>query len=145
MAKQTYFFTGKFKWAKLQSPDQKYSTYSLQFYPKSDEDRRAIKATGTKCNAKEDDDGWFYTFRNPEKPEVIDNKGEVVTALVGNGSEGSIKILVESFESPKWGKVVRTRLLGVKLDKLIEYVPEKKEAAPEAAPAAQDDSEGMPW
>lgn len=122
-----YIFEGKLTYPFLQNYNQKYEKYSTNFYPSSPEDRKAIKATGTKCGLKEDDKGdFFYTFTAPkdEKPQVTDAEGQPIpaTVLIGNGTEARVKITVEKFTSAKWGDIARTRLVGVVIDKLIEYV-----------------------
>lgn len=127
MAQTVHLFTGMTKWAKVYKPDEKYGKYSLNFYPKDDADRKAIKATGIKNNTKEDDDGFYYVFRSEKAPTVVDNKGEEFDQIIGNGSTITVKLGVESFTSAKWGKVVRSTLLGVKVEELVEYVPDNRD------------------
>lgn len=132
MAKQEFTFQGKAKWAQLLNKS-KYEDYRLSFYPADDSVRKAIKATGTKCGVKEDDDGFFYTFRSPVQPPVMTKDGAPVTSLIGNGSDVTIKLQVEDFVSPTFGPTARTILLGVTVDNLIPY--EKKETSKTEVPA----------
>jgi hypothetical protein len=121
MAVKTYTFSGMFKWAFIINPSPKYENYSLRVYPADAETRRAVKATGVRNNTKEDDDGFYYQFRNDNKPEVVMADGSPVDKLVGDGTTGRIQLEVEDFVSAKWGNVVRSKLTGVIIDNLIPY------------------------
>jgi hypothetical protein len=48
-----------------------------------------------------------------------------VDKLVGDGTTGTIIISVEDFVSAKWGPQVRSKLLGVVIDKLIVFEPKQ--------------------
>lgn len=125
MAIQEYEFEGTVKWAQVQRPDKKYGDYRLQFYPGDADTRKAVKATGTMCKVKEDDDGFFYTFRSEIQPSVTDAAGNPFAQLIGNGSSAAVRITVEKFVSQQHGDVARTKLKAVIVTKLIPY--EKKE------------------
>lgn len=126
MSTTEYIFDGMVKWAQVQRPDKKYQDYRLLFYPGDAETRKAVKATGTMCKIKEDDDGFFYQFRSEIKPDVTDADGKEFTGLIGNGSKARIRITVEKFTSAKHGDIARTKLTGVVITNLVPY--EKKEA-----------------
>jgi hypothetical protein len=79
-----------------------------------------------------DDDGGHFIFRrDPEQLNnfgkkrgpvvVVDEKGNPVTVLVGNGSEAVIKIEVYDYNHPKFGSGRAARLEAVKVTKLIPY------------------------
>lgn len=135
--KKEYTFEGMFKWAQVQRPDRKYGDYRLTFYPADAPTRKAIKETGTQCHVKEDDDGFFYSFKSEIQPAVTDAQGNPITALVGNGSKGVVRIMVEKFTSAKYGEIARTKLTGVVVTDLIEFVP-KTQDAPAPIPEASD-------
>jgi hypothetical protein len=61
-------------------------------------------------------------------PTVIDKDKNPVTALVGNGSKVTAKVAVYDTRMGKGH-----RLETVRVDELVEFVPEKKDAA--AVPA----------
>lgn len=127
-----YTFSGKIAWAFVSKPNS-YGKFSLNFYPKDGEDRKAVKATGIRNGIKEDDgsksgvEGFFYVFRSDAAPSVTDSNGDPVTVLVGNGSEADITISVEKFMTKDYGEVTRSKLVSVVLTTLIPY--EKKEPA----------------
>jgi hypothetical protein len=125
MAKKEYEFHGKAYYAQVHRPDSRYNDYRIKFYPADADTRRAIKATGTQCNVKEDDNGFFYQFKNEIQPTVVDTQGNPVTALIGNGSDVILKIMVEDFVSTKYGEIHRTKFVGLVVTNLIPY--EKKE------------------
>lgn len=122
MSKKVYEFEGKFKWAFLNKKN-KFDKYSMDVYV-DEATRRGIKKTGTKCNPKEGAEGWYFTFTNKEQPEINIDMDE---HLVGNGSTGKVKIMVEEFQSKEWGKIVRTTLKEISIINLIPYENEKVE------------------
>lgn len=131
MSTQKFTFTGKVKWAQVLKPN-KFDKYSLQFYP-SEEDRRAIKATGTRVGIKEDEDGFFYTFRRDPTskfsggaPTVTGNNGK----LIGNGSVCEIELEIYDFKND-FGEGKGTRLNSVKVLELVEYNPDAPKQAQE--------------
>lgn len=134
MAIKEYTFEGIIEYPHLKAPN-KYGKYSLDFFPDGDADRRAIKATGTKCSVKERDNPdssqngkFFFTFTNTE---AVDVKSPDPDVLVGNGSKAKVTITVEDFNSPKWGRVVRTKLVSVVVLNLIPYFkPDVAEGLP---------------
>lgn len=132
MSTVEYLFDGMVKWAHLQSPNKKYGDYRLSFYPKDSDTRKAVKATGTMCGVKEDDDGFYYTFRSEIQPVITDGEGRPITALVGNNSKATIRITVEKFTSAKHGEIARTKLTGVAVTELVPFVPHGSTEQPTA-------------
>jgi hypothetical protein len=139
MASSYYFLSGKAKWAKLFKPDDKYKNWQVQVYL-DDASMKTYDESGMTMQKKTDDDGQFVTFRRPETkiikeelvkfdpPTVLDNDGNKLDQLVGNGSDVTIKVVV--YDTMK-GK--GHRLEAVKVTKLIPYV--KQETAEVSAGA----------
>lgn len=130
MAMQTYTFSGEVKWCKLQQPDEKYGKYSLDI-KLSEADAKLFQSLGLKNGIK---DGYVTLRRDPKKlvwkgeeqvplgpPLVVDDKGEVYSGLIGNGSTCTCKFVVNEFTSKKWGPVKSTWLDAVRVDKLVEF------------------------
>lgn len=141
MASKYYYLSGKAKWARLFTPDDKYKNYKIDL-ALDDKSKEVFVDSGMTMQAKTQDDGIYVTFRRPEAkliknemvkfdpPLVTDGDGNKVEALVGNGSDVTIKVVV--YDTVK-GK--GHRLEAVRVDKLIPY--EKTEAAPTvSAPVA---------
>ncbi len=133
MAMQVYAFTGKAAYVSKNGKvfkDGEAPVWTMNFYPRTAADRKAVKDTGIRNQVKEDDgsksgvEGFFYTFRSKEPYEIVDDAGNGLEALVGNGSEVTVFLEVETFRSQKFGPQARSTLKKVKVDKLIEYKPE---------------------
>jgi hypothetical protein len=144
MATEYKKISGVAKWARLKSPN-KFGKYSIDLYVDSTT-RSQIRGWGTRLTVKEDDDGFYYTFRRDHEkvlrtktvefgpPEVIYNKQEF-DGFVGNGSHVTIEIEVYDWEHPEHGKGRGTRLLKVTVDELVEYDPNKVEETEEVSEA----------
>jgi hypothetical protein len=141
LAKQVYTFSGKVEWLRKQAktwPDGS-TNYSVSFFPSSAEERKAIKATGIKNTVKVSEKGdlegqMFYSLKSDEPFVVMTPDGEVFDGYVGNGSDVTIRLEVETFES-KYGPNARSRVLGIILNNLVPFVPEEKPAAEAGLPA----------
>jgi hypothetical protein len=141
MAKQVYTFSGKVEWLRRQAktwPDGS-TNYSVSFFPASADERKAMKATGIKNVIKVAEKGdlegqMFYSLKSDEPFVVMRPDGTVFDGYVGNGSEVTIRLEVETFES-KYGPNARSKVLGIVLNKLVEFVPEEKPAADAGLPA----------
>lgn len=150
MASKFYFFDGTIKWAKLNEKnatvfsganatdeDKKKGPFcSLDFYFKNREDLVAFRKLGIKSKIKLDAETGedYVSFRRylthasyPEFggiPKVFlktDDENPVPYAgLVGNGSEGTVKLCVYEHA---YG--VGCRLEGVLITKLVEFVAEE--------------------
>lgn len=137
-------FEGKLKWPFLTTLN-KFAKHSVNFYPKDDDTMKAIAALKIKTKLSMDDDGGHFIFRrDPEQVNnfgktrgpviVVDEAGNPVEGLIGNGSEGVIKLEVYDYNHPKFGKGKAARLEAVKITKLIPY--ERKQVEDEQ-PAAR--------
>lgn len=135
----TAYFTGEASWARFKEPDKfgKYSvTLALDF-----KQFKEMKDLGLKNGGKPSDDGkMLVTFRRPQekgKPSVSNADGTECTELVGNGSNLTVKIEIETFESKKHGKVTRSDMVAVKVNNLVVYNPDalKKEAETQVSSA----------
>jgi hypothetical protein len=135
MSTQTFYFSGKSKWAKLNKPDEKYQNWQINVYLDPD-DLTTFASSGLQMTPKNDEEGTFVTFRRPmtkvikqelvkfEKPEVFDSNGQPLTDLVGNGSHVTVKVLVyDTFK----GK--GHRLESVRVDNLVKYESNTASAA----------------
>ena len=127
----TYFYTGKCKWAKVHEPDKTYKKYSIDVLLDMDQ-YEALKATKIKNTGKPEDGKMWVTFRCNEADGpvtvIIDDKPS--TEMIGNGSEVTIKVDIDSFTSAKWGNITRSRLEAVKVDRLVKYDDKPKMAPP---------------
>lgn len=131
--KEFVYLQGKAKWARLTVPDQ-YGHWSIVLYPNAESKAKIqdLISRGLKNNLKKDEDGEYMTFRRPTSkdirgkvvgfapPEVI--QGDGVTplreALVGNGSDVTVKVEVYGF---KRFPGVAARLQAVRVDTLVPY------------------------
>lgn len=124
----TYKISGKAKWAKVHTPDDKYGTYQICVYMDKKAEKTFVQS-GCQGQIKEDEDGRFYNFkRRPQvlsrkgklldfgPPKVLDKDGKETSALIGNGSDVTIEI-----ETYMTEKGVGTRLNSVTIDNLVEY------------------------
>jgi hypothetical protein len=125
MAIKEYTFAGTGSWISknaytFQNGDV---VWSMSFYPKTAADRKEIMATGIKNKPILDDDGLpYFKFRNKtEAYAILNPDGSPVEGLVGNGSEVLIKLVVETFNSPKFGPQARSALTEVIVTKLVPY------------------------
>lgn len=139
MATTFIYLSGKAKWAKVYKPDEAFNTtfwrIDVDLDPKS---QAVFDKSGLRLKPKTAEDGTFITFRRPtqkqfktelkefDPPKVVDKNGEDFSQTIGNGSEVTIK--VEVYDSFK-GK--GHRLVGVRVDNLVEYNPPAAEAAGE--------------
>jgi len=126
---QSWYFTGKAKWAKLKKPDEKYKKWTIDLY--MDEKNMAdFKRSGLQLKVKEDRDGEgdFVTFGRPigklwkgefvemVAPTVLDSNGNPTDVAIGNGSIVTVKVAV--YDTVK-GK--GHTLEGVRIEELVEY------------------------
>lgn len=130
MANKTIYLRGMINWAKVQTPDEKYEVYTLDFYP--DKDSWIIfKESGLQLKVRESEDGEFIKVRRPvskksgkqliemgppqvllkEEDGFVDFKG-----LVGNGSTGVIKLRVYDTDRGPGHE-----LTSVAIEELVSY------------------------
>lgn len=144
--KKEYIFKGKFAWVSNKSQTFKTAkgeetVWGLAFYPETAADRRALTATGIKNKAQEDDGSclqeglMYFRLRNKDEPyKIINDKGEPLTEMVGNGSSGMLKLVVENFNSKTFGPQARSWVTEVMITDLVPYNP--LETAAPATPQA---------
>lgn len=137
---KTLFIPGKAMWCKAKEPDPEYGNYEIDWYV-SDEWDKIIQDEGIQLKRRENEEGVFYKFKRKHEGMI---KGELVkfgppaikiatgpevdgivptadyTDLVGNGSEGYLKV-----EVYRGGKGVGTRWVGLRIDNLVEFTPDK--------------------
>lgn len=143
MATETFYFTGEAIFPRLLKPDTTYNAngvYSigvtLDAASQAQYDKSGIRLKVKTWNGSKP----FYTFKRQDKglmrdqlvsfgpPKVIDKDGNALTKFVGNGSKVTLKVLAFDTRNGKGH-----RLDTVRVDELVEYVPQKDQApAPEA-------------
>jgi hypothetical protein len=138
MAFENYTFSGKAAYLSKQykifdnKPDEK--VWSFRFYTDA-EGRKAIKATGMKNKVHEDDgeksgvEGLFHILRAKEEFPIVSPAGDDITDLVGNGSEVTVDVTVETFTSKIHGPQARSQVNRVTVTKLIPYVKAEAEVS----------------
>lgn len=143
MASSYYYLTGKAKWARLFTPDEKYKNYKIDL-ALDDASKEIFAESGMTMTPKTQEDGTYITFRRPEMkliknepvkfeaPAVTDKDGNKVESLIGNGSNVTIKVVV--YDTVK-GK--GHRLEAVRVNTLVPYEkPQEGAAAPAVSPGA---------
>jgi hypothetical protein len=107
--------------------------WTIRVYPETAQARAAIKATGIKNSAREDTgeisgvQGWYFTFRSKSQPLIVDTNGDIIEAMIGNGSTGRVFLEVDAFVSPSYGKQARSEVKKIVIDNLIEYNPPERD------------------
>jgi hypothetical protein len=138
MATTAVYLSGKAKWAKVYTPDEKYQNWTINLYMDKD-NLQKYQESGMTMNVKKDEEGPYVTFRRPQvklikqemvkfgPPIVVDSEGNPFDKTIGNGSEVTVKVLVyNTMKGPGH------RLEKIRIDKWVEYV--KQDAS---LPAAQ--------
>lgn len=131
MASKVYYFEGTLNWCKVRTPDPEYNNYQVEMVL-SPASKELFDASGLRLKVKETEDGLSSVkfrrsaeakdyktdqMRVQHPPELIcENTPENWNGLVGNGSQGVVK--VEVYDSKK-GK--GHRLIAVKVTDLVEY------------------------
>lgn len=141
MASAYYYLTGKAKWARLFTPDEKYKNYKIDLLLDA-ESKKKFAESGMTMTPKMSEEGEYITFRRPEAkliknelvkfeaPPVTDAEGKPVDKLIGNGSDVTVKVVV--YDTVK-GK--GHRLEAVRVNSLVEY-QKPEETVPAATAAA---------
>lgn len=160
------YLKGKFKWCRPNKPDP-WGNWKTDFYPTSEdmEKFRELKKThpttgalGIRNVIKKDDDGEFITVRRPlEKeyggvmkgfvpPMMLDGTKKMddgnymplpIGTLIGNGSDGVLKIEVYSYRDPtSKGKARAIRWAGGRIDNLVPFEG-KKDYSPDEEKQAE--------
>lgn len=126
MATEYIDFEGTASWCFLRKTD-KFGHYSLNFYPKDDETRKALKSAGLRNGIKEDKDGKFYykLRRKADKgmPRLINADGTEYKGLVGNGSKVLVLMEIYDYDNEEFGAGKGGRIEAVKVLDLVKYEP----------------------
>lgn len=130
------YVQGKLSWVKTQVPDE-WGKWKCTLHPNDESLNkiRDLQAEGLKNVLKKDEDGYLITFSRPTQklmkgkvvgmapPEILmaDGKTPLQGVLVGNGSDGTLKLEVYSHGTPGGGKAKAARLLSIRVDNLIPF------------------------
>lgn len=142
MSKQTKILQlqGKANWCKLDIPDTKFDPngkWMLDFYPDTPslDILMDLKKDGLRNHIKMDEDGsWIRISRPTQKlfggrlkayspPEIVDKENRPLprTTRIGNGSDVTVNCEVYYFTTPQKTQGCAIRLLGIRIDNLVEY------------------------
>lgn len=140
----TVYIKGKLSWVKSNQPDE-WGKWKVTVHPDNAglEKIRELQGEGIKNVLKKDEDGYKTTFSRPTQkmikgkvvgltpPEVLvldgtNPDGTVKTkpltgVLVGNGSDGIVKLEVYQHSTPGGGKAKAARLVSIRVDNLIPF------------------------
>ena len=135
------YVPGKLFWVRSIQPETfgDESFWSVTVYPTPDgmKEIKKLKEHPAIMNVlKRDEDGDYIKFKRPcqkrwggqvrafTPPLILDKDGKPLTdVLVGNGSDGVVKLEVYQFSKPRVGRAARWESLRV--DNLIPYEPNK--------------------
>lgn len=141
MASDYIFIQGKCKWPKFVTPDLKYKCWSVVLYPNSESYNKILElknkngeTDGILNVIKKDEDGYNITIKKKterlmkgtlvgqDPPEVLgpDNL-PLRNALVGNGSDITVKLRVYKYKKPTGGFGTAIELYSVRVDNLVPY------------------------
>jgi hypothetical protein len=113
-------------------------TATIHPTPESLDKIRDWQSEGMKNVLKKDEDGYYTKFRCPvsrsrkdgtvwafKQPDCIDADGRPMDgSIVGNGSDGTLKLEVYTHGTPGGGTAIAARLVGLRVDNLVEFNPE---------------------
>lgn len=134
MAMKIIFISGECAWAKLDTPDTKFSTagvYTIDVFL-DEANRQKFNEAGIQLKVKEKDGKTFATFRRvhsklvkgvstvvgPPPIHYADGTSLKGNQKIGNGSEVTLKISV--YDTPK-GK--GSNIEAIRVDHLVPYEP----------------------
>jgi hypothetical protein len=142
------YIQGKLSWVRVVKPDPTYNCWKAAVHPtpESLDKIRDLQAEGLKNVLKKDEDGYYTNFRCPvsrqrkdgsvwsfPQPVVLGPDGNPMDgSIIGNGSDGTLKLEVYEHATPGGGKAVAARLVGVKVESLVPFDPDKDETEDEA-------------
>jgi hypothetical protein len=137
---RTEYVSGKMAWVRVVKPDIQYNCWSVRLYPNSESLNkiREWQGEGLKNVIRKDDDGDYVRFKCDvsrhrrdgsiwtfEAPKVVDKDGRPMDGnVVGNGSDGTLKLEVYEHNTPGGGKAIAARLVGVRVDHLVPFNPD---------------------
>lgn len=137
MAKSQFLYIeGKIFWCRAVIPevwaDERF--WSVTVYPNAKGlavVKSLLEPPSIMNKLKRDEDGDYIRFKRPcqrkfngeikafTPPVVLDKEGQPLTTLVGNGSDGIVKLEVYQFNKPRYGRAARWESL--RIDNLIPY------------------------
>jgi hypothetical protein len=136
MATEYVFISGKLSWVQTARPN-KWDKWSVTIHPDNAglEKVRELQGEGLKNVLSKDEDGWKVTFSRPievkysgktqamQPPLVLDKDNKpIVDKLIGNGSDGTVKLEVYKHRVPLSDKKAKAaRLAAIKVDNLVPY------------------------
>lgn len=142
------YIQGKLSWVRVVKPDLTYNCWAATIHPNQEslEKVREWQASGLKNQIKKDEDGWYTKFRCQvsrerkdgtiwtfEAPKVIDKDGRPMDgSIIGNGTDGTLKLEVYEHNTPGGGKALAARLVGVRVDNLVPFNPDEDYTEAEA-------------
>jgi len=128
------------QYSKLGTPDLQYQCWMANIYPTKDslERIREMQGEGLKNVLKKEEDGYFTRFRCPTfrtrkdgtvwtftPPKIEDINGRPIDGdIVGAGSDVTLKLEVYEHPTPSGGRAIAARLVGVRVDNLVEFNPD---------------------
>lgn len=134
--KDYVYITGKCRWARTFNPDPTYEKWSITIWPANNVELAKIndlKTKGIRNDLKKDDDGYYMTFSRPLKiklrnggvkvqtaPICVDKEGKVLTELIGDGSDVTIKLDTYG-GTGTFGKYFAARFDSVRVNNLVPY------------------------
>lgn len=146
--------TGTLQWVSFLKPKtNKFkpgsTQYSVEVESTADDDLKQLKAAGAtkKTFRSNEQTGEFYlgptgkkliSFTTPGEypdgksasgPLVLDATGKRVTVEVGNGSEGVVQFVIKKGKNSEFAS---TRLVAIKITKLVPFVRTEKSGGPDA-------------
>ena len=140
MAKTEFIvLEGKLSWVRTTTPN-KFGKWcgTLHPIPAALDRIQEMKAMGLKNDLKKDDDGYNMTFNRPtskefrgklqamQPPMVFERDGKTpFTGLIGNGTDGAIKVEFYHYNHPLGGKGCAARLFSIRVDNLVPYEPRR--------------------
>ncbi len=142
------FIKGKLSWARIVHVNQ-FGDWSCTIHPDAEslEVVRELQARGLKNVMKKDQDGYYIQFkcattrktkqggvRPQPAPACVDKEGQPFDGTkIGNGSDGYLKLEVYDFKNPTGGSGCAARLVGVRVDNLVPYEPNRDASAQDQA------------
>ena len=117
--------TAEIQWAFFDKVSDMSGKFQVDLCNLSDQAVKSLEAIGVAVRQREDkpEKGWFVTVKSNHPIKPVDDKGNSVTATVGNGSKATA--LVSAYEwTWKNKKGISPSLMKIVITDLKEYNPE---------------------